>query len=493
MKKLGIVVPVKNQADYILSCLNSLLNCDENDLDVVILDGGSTDGTLEICKRFVTSHSNFALMSGIDKGQSDAIAIGFSILETEWFGWLNGDDYLLPWTLPTLMNKIDEDQESLLIYGNGHFSDIQENWLRNYPTIDVGTGKFSDLIFDQLYLAQPSVFYKKSLYLESGGINRNLNYVFDYELWVKFSKILIDRQICYLPIELSGNREYPETKTQSKYYELLLELAKTQSKYFGKVSAYVVQAFSDYLYSSKSRNSPFNSYLKRFVYYKRSCIQLNLRRPDYALKLFFGVPLAQSGSIVNDRVGVFSLFKARLNSKFERAKSPKSNDELSIQKTNQLNFIDLEFHKLSEIETSTLEGLFLRIREEDPGQYFSPHGFDVQTLTRMMEAKKDTHLMVRYLDEFVGYILLRGFDEGYDDLSLGIFVYKSFRGTGVANLLLKYLESLALSQGARQLRLSVKSDNYAAKRLYAKLQYRQKDLRDDGSEIWMKDILTASP
>ena len=493
MKKLGIVVPVKNQHAFILSNLNSLLSCNPEDLDVIIVDGGSSDGTLELCANFVKAHPNFSLISGIDDGQADAIAIGFSMLNTEWLGWLNGDDYLLPWSLKNVLKTLNDGNGFELIYGNAHFSDIEGYWLRNYPTIDVRFGEFSELVFEKLYLAQPSIFYKKSLYLAAGGIDIDLEYVFDYELWSKMSMLVTKEQICYLPVELSSNREYSGTKTQSNYDRLLMELVKTQQKIFGKVSAYVVQAVSDFLYSSREENKPFKSFPKRFLYYKKSCVVLNIKNPSQLLKLLFCVPLALSGSIVGDRVGVFRILTQKLRLRISNLTSKDKFRVLSkTHETANMCLGKFEFVQLRNLDENEIFDVFSQIRSEDPDNYFNPHDFDGESLNAIMAAKQDFYSFVRHNSQYVGYVLLRGLDEGYEDFSLGIFVFKRFRGTGVAQKLMESLEDLAVGKGVSRMRLSVYPTNYVAKRLYGKLKYKQVELRTDGVEIWIKEISHAN-
>jgi glycosyltransferase involved in cell wall biosynthesis/GNAT superfamily N-acetyltransferase len=489
MKKLGIVVPVKNQSEFIKTNLESLLNCPTEDLEVIIVDGGSNDGTKEICKEFVALHRNFSMVSGIDKGQSDAISIGFSKLDTKWIGWLNGDDFLLPWTLEVLLREIGMENDHKIIYGNGHFSESDGKWLRNYPTINVQEGSFSELVFEKLYLPQPSVFYKKSIYLEVGGINTTLSYVFDYELWVKFSKLISNKEVCYIPIEFSSNREYPETKTQSNYFELLNELVITQNKHFGRVSPYVVQALSDYLYSIHEARKLTHSYLRRLVYFKFMALCLNKKNPIYAAKIIFGTPLALSGSVVADRVGLPRIIKHKLCTKVNMKRIGKAQIGLpSIIKSGFSSNDPLQFLPLKSLDKSQTLDLFARIKMEDPEGLFEPHGPNWIKIEEIWNSVNDFYLLVCTKDAKIGYAILRGLDEGFEDLSLGIYIFSEFRGMGAAVKIMEKLEELARGKGVNQVRLSVKSVNHRAKRLYSKLGYKQLKLNWNDSEIWVKEF-----
>ena len=109
-----------------------------------------------------------------------------------------------------------------------------------------------------------------------------------------------------------------------------------------------------------------------------------------------------------------------------------------------------------------------------------------------MAAQQDLYLIVRHRTDYVGYVLLRGLDEGYPDFSLGIFVFKKFRGLGVAQKIMESLEDLASSRGVTQIRLSVRPTNYVAKGLYGKLKYKQYELRKDGLEVWTKNIIKST-
>jgi glycosyltransferase involved in cell wall biosynthesis/ribosomal protein S18 acetylase RimI-like enzyme len=483
MTSLGIVVPVKNQILYIKNNLDSIFNNARNNIEVIVVDGGSSDGTLELCIEYAKRHSNLTVLTGLDSGQSDAIRIGFSKLTTDWLTWLNGDDFYLPWTLSSFFKVAAENPTLRLIYGNAHFCSKDGVWLRNYPTIDIGEDNLANLLFNKLYVAQPSVFYQRELYEKSGGIDTNLNFVFDYDLWVKYSKIIRETEAHYIRLDISGNREYPETKTQMHYAKLLDELIQVQKIHFNRISPYVVQAKSDYKFSTTFERNLSHTYLIRLIFYKLHGFFLNLPNIKFSLKLIFTSPLALSGPIVNDRVSLFEILSKKLKSK--------TGQRMVFRESRNLPFMPDEptFIGLENIDSNEILKCLEEIRAEDTALHFEPHDFTIEAVEKIKSNSLDFFAFIQSNNKFVGYILLRGLQEGYEDYSLGIFVFKDYQGTGIAKKAMSYLEQISLDRGVKNLRLSVHPENFRAKNFYSKLGFVAYGLNDEMKEVWIKSLV----
>lgn len=233
-----VVVPSFNQGRFIDESLHSLLDQDYPSLEIVVVDGGSTDDTVERLKRYGDSIS---WISEKDKGQSDAIAKGFARAKHEWITWLNSDDVQCNRALWVVNNVIAASGDVDVVIARGHYMDADGANHRPYPTIAAGEGV--DVVrelFVKGYVAQPSVFFRKSAYERVGGIDNTLTFCMDYDLWVRLA--LDGCRFTSCSTDVSGNRWYETTKTAGKLLELLAEVVANQVKHFGCVSPYFVQA-----------------------------------------------------------------------------------------------------------------------------------------------------------------------------------------------------------------------------------------------------------
>lgn len=295
-----VVVPSFNQGRFIDDTLRSLLDQGYPDLEILVLDGGSTDDTVERLRRYGT---DIEWTSEKDEGQSDAIAKGFARARNPWITWLNSDDVQTGNALHAVAAVIRRHPDVDVVVGRGHYMDEDGSNPRPYPTIPLGPGADPRReMFEKGYLAQPSVFFRKAAYDRVGGLDRRLRYCMDYDLWARFAIAGCRFEAC--DADISGNRWYAETKTSANALDLLAEVVATQARLFGKVSPYFVQAVSDHLYQ-KLHATHFGDarhIFYRWLYFKSAWLWLNARNPSYCLRGLFTQTLAKSGPLVNDRL-----------------------------------------------------------------------------------------------------------------------------------------------------------------------------------------------
>lgn len=182
--KISIVTPVYNNVQYIRETVESVLNQRYPNLEYIVMDGGSNDGTLQILEEYRDEIA--ILQSGPDGGQSSALVKAFEMASGEIFSWLNGDDYFFPGTLRKVGEQFAHDQELDLVYGD-YLVLTEEGRFEAKPKV-----KFDFLIclYSYLMIPQPSSFWSKEMYRSVGGINPKFNYSFDWDLFLRFGAYL---------------------------------------------------------------------------------------------------------------------------------------------------------------------------------------------------------------------------------------------------------------------------------------------------------------
>ncbi|MFX4296135.1 glycosyltransferase family 2 protein [Pseudosulfitobacter pseudonitzschiae] len=179
--RISIIMPSYNQSRFVEAAIQSVLSQEFNDLEVLFIDGGSTDGTMDIVDKY---RDRLALcISERDKGQSDALHKGFCRATGDLVTWLNTDDLLLPGALFDVERSAKADPECEWFLGNVMWIDSGGGILR------CRRGEAYAPLWPRLGLltaAGPSAFFSRALYDRVGGINKNLNYQMDTELWWRF-------------------------------------------------------------------------------------------------------------------------------------------------------------------------------------------------------------------------------------------------------------------------------------------------------------------
>jgi glycosyltransferase involved in cell wall biosynthesis len=297
---ISLVVPSFNQGRFIDQTIRSLLDQHYPNLEVVIVDGGSTDDTIQRLKAY---GDQIRWISEKDEGQTDAIIKGFARTTKPWITWLNSDDVQCNCALWRVDDAVAVDPEVDVLVGGAHYMDEDGYNPHPYPTIDIGPGiDVGKEIFERGYMAQPSIFFRRDLYDRVGGLNRALKFCMDYDLWARFA--VSGAKFAKIDADISGNRWYQTTKTTGQTLDLYAEIVAIQHCIFGAVSPYYVQAVSDYLYA-KFHAKAFGDrghLFFRWLYFKALWVAVNARAPRYCLKGLVFQTIAKNGPIVGDRM-----------------------------------------------------------------------------------------------------------------------------------------------------------------------------------------------
>lgn len=201
---LSIVMPSYNQARFLDEAIRSVLSQRAHVHQFFVLDGGSTDGSVDVIRRHASAIDHWR--SGPDGGQSDAIADGFAMSTGTVLAWLNSDDALLPGAARAMLARFDADPGVGLVEGDTVVVDEHSRVLR----CDRRAGPSARWMrFGYLRPHQPSVFFRRDLYERVGGVDRSLHCVMDTDLW---RRMLPDARAQRLSRYVGVHRVHPDAK-----------------------------------------------------------------------------------------------------------------------------------------------------------------------------------------------------------------------------------------------------------------------------------------
>ena len=204
---LTIVTPSYNQAAYLEETLRSVLLQGYPRLQYIVVDGGSTDGSVDIIKRYAPFLDRW--ISERDRGQTDAIRKGLALAQGEAFNWLCSDDVYRRGALAQVGGAWAPDR---IVYGLARFIDENGSDLGTCP------GQSQTMTWDKLlrfgsyYLIQPATFLPTQDVIDAGGPNLTLHYVMDWDLYTR----LKSRTYTCVPRDLVAYRLHQTSKTFSQ-------------------------------------------------------------------------------------------------------------------------------------------------------------------------------------------------------------------------------------------------------------------------------------
>jgi len=227
---ISVVTPSYNQARYIEETIRSVLLQGYPNLEYFVVDGGSTDGSVEVIRRYERWITWW--VSERDRGQSHAINKGFARATGEVFAWLNSDDYYLPGALEAVARAWVEGDGPAVYVGRGMAVDDAGAVLSRQGR--------RHLDFEHLFqwgehcLSQPSCFLPGAAFASLGGVDETLHLTMDMDLWLKLLKVAPFR---HLDAFLSAAHRHPGAKTQRAAREMYVELCLVQVRHGGMKAA----------------------------------------------------------------------------------------------------------------------------------------------------------------------------------------------------------------------------------------------------------------
>ena len=205
---VSIIMPSFNQDRFIAEAIESVLNQNYPHLECIVIDGGSSDGTTDILRRYGDC---LRWISESDRGQSHALNKGWRMAQGEILGWLNSDDTYRPDAIQAVVKVFQIHPEVGGIYGDCDYISPTGEFLEKYET-----GLFDyDTFFrtSRSPIPQPSMFIRRSVYEQIGPVNESLRLVMDWEYWLRTG---MKYPILYLPQTLATFRVHGSSKSATE-------------------------------------------------------------------------------------------------------------------------------------------------------------------------------------------------------------------------------------------------------------------------------------
>jgi glycosyltransferase involved in cell wall biosynthesis len=179
-----IVTPSFNQAPFLEATIRSVLEQDYPNLEYILVDGGSTDGSLEIIQRYA---SRFAWwVSEKDQGQTDAINKGFAHARGHILAWLNSDDTYEPRAVSEAVKFLQDNPQVGLVYGDTNFIDEHGAVIGRFPAAQTDARR---LRRGYVHIPQQASFWRADLWKKVGPLDPSFYFAMDYDLWVRLSGV----------------------------------------------------------------------------------------------------------------------------------------------------------------------------------------------------------------------------------------------------------------------------------------------------------------
>jgi glycosyltransferase involved in cell wall biosynthesis len=209
---VSIVTPSLNSARFIAETIESIAAQDYPNIEHIVVDGGSKDGTLEIVARY----PKVRVLTGADRGAADAINRGFSESRGVYFNYVNSDDILLPGAIRTMVSALNRSPDAAGVYGRAWWIDEHGERIAKYPVREFRPR----LLASECFVCQPASLLRRDVFEKVGRLNPDYDLTFDYEFWMRLSRT---HTLTGVAEELAYSRMHRSNKSLGKRGEVFRE------------------------------------------------------------------------------------------------------------------------------------------------------------------------------------------------------------------------------------------------------------------------------
>ena len=286
--RVSIITPSYNKGQFIEETIQSVLNQTYQNIEFIVMDGGSTDETLDILKKY---GSLLSWKSEQDSGQSDAINKGWKSAKGEIIAYLNADDIYYSTTVETVVNYFNDHPETKIIYGDGVLTDESGKEIGRHNS---GSFCYHELLYGKNFILQPTVFFRRELLTQIGYLDTTLHLTMDLDFWIRAG---YRYPFGYIQQpSLAGAKIYAGTKTELLLYKTVDELEYIIEKFYRMPDVDV-------------RSLPVKQVILNYIYCKGGLDCIHMKKPvrglQYLLKAFRLSPLLCTKNVTHHLLKFF--------------------------------------------------------------------------------------------------------------------------------------------------------------------------------------------
>jgi glycosyltransferase involved in cell wall biosynthesis len=233
-------MPCLNPGSFLEEAIASVLKQPEC-LELVVADGGSTDGSLLVLKDYILRDPRVRLLCGADEGPADALNKAFSAARGTLIGWLNADDLYAEGALNRAVRALDRHPDWLMVYGEGEEFHSDSGSRVRYPTLPPQAGLKA--FGSHCFICQPTVVFRRSMGIMLGPFDTSFRTAFDFEYWLRAFDAFPHR-IGYVPHKQATTRIHQQTITSSQRSRIALEATSLLARYLGAAPATRLQNYA---------------------------------------------------------------------------------------------------------------------------------------------------------------------------------------------------------------------------------------------------------
>jgi glycosyltransferase involved in cell wall biosynthesis len=260
LPKISIITPSLNQGKYLDETIRSVLDQRYPELEYIIIDGGSSDNSVDIIRKHESKLKFW--VSESDRGHGHALNKGFSHSSGEIMGWINSDDKYTSGCLNVVSEIFTKFPHVMWIVGKNSWWDSNGEMTRSART---QKNIYDFLLGRYAWIQQESVFWRRSLWEKAGGyINEDYNFMVDGELWTRF---FLHADLYSVDEILSGYRVHSDNRAMKHYKECLREMDRAISTMKKECTENVLSTYKNL--NVGILNVPFWKYLPVSIFFRK--------------------------------------------------------------------------------------------------------------------------------------------------------------------------------------------------------------------------------